>query len=288
MITGSASWFGGAVAVMLLFATGGTSAQPTEADEQRVRDLYASAEYEEALVVLGTASSATMLQYKALCLLALGRQAEAETAVRSLVVAAPELTVSAEEMAPKFVEMLTHARGELLPDILQELFATARQQYRAKAVAAARAGFEKVLALSSPPDVRDVDRVADLRLLAEGFIDLSETSQSSPPTNPVVAESAPDVPLKSPTTKPAVAVRQVLPPWPVDLAPVETLVTGAVRVRISALGKVTSADVIKSVHPRYDRDVLATVHRWEYSPATVNGAPVESESNVEIRIYPRR
>src|SRR5262245_49080613 len=61
------------------------------------RDLYAAAEYEDALAVLNrlqpTASAPderrTIEQYRAYCLLALGRSADAEKAIAAVVAATP-------------------------------------------------------------------------------------------------------------------------------------------------------------------------------------------------------
>jgi hypothetical protein len=49
-----------------------------------------------------------------------------------------------------------------------------------------------------------------------------------------------------------------------------------------------SAVMAKRIDPRYDARVLAATRFWEYTPATQDGVPVESESFVEINISPTR
>jgi hypothetical protein len=42
--------------------------------------------------------------------------------------------------------------------------------------------------------------------------------------------------------------------------------------------------MIKGLHPSYDQRLLAAAMDWEYTPATLNGMPVDSESIVEVRV----
>jgi TonB family protein len=78
-----------------------------------------------------------------------------------------------------------------------------------------------------------------------------------------------------------------MPPWP-STTPIFRTVTGSVRVRIGADGRVSSATMVKNLDPRYDARVLAAASFWEYKPATEDGVPVESESIVEINVKPPR
>lgn len=59
---------------------------------------------------------------------------------------------------------------------------------------------------------------------------------------------------------------------------------GSVEVVIDAEGKVTSAKLVQSVHPRYDQVLLAAARAWRYKPATKNGAPVEYVKVVDIKL----
>ena len=268
------------------------SAQSQESLELRVRDLYASAEYDQALSAIGSSQDPAAQQYRALCLLALGRQADAERALEGLIASAPEFTLSAEDMPPRFIALFAQQRREIVPGVLRKLFAEAREDYRAKAFDRALPQFKRVLALSSQPEVRDVEGVDDLRLLAESFIDIATASEASKPVAVAAAVAAPVAPppATAPVRRalqPAAAIRQEMPPWPPNF-PVRTALSGSVRIRINTSGRVMSAAMVRSIEPRYDARVLAATHFWEYRPATENGMPVESESVVEININPTR
>ena len=73
------------------------------------RELYASAEYERALAALNriratgiaNADVPTVEQYRALCLLALGRSTEAEDAIAAVVSAAPSYTPAGSDVSPR-------------------------------------------------------------------------------------------------------------------------------------------------------------------------------------------
>ena len=74
-----------------------------------VRDLYASANYEQALALLDRLkqespaspdAAVAIEQYRALCLLALNRRAEAETAIESVYAIDPVFRPREEDTAP--------------------------------------------------------------------------------------------------------------------------------------------------------------------------------------------
>jgi tetratricopeptide (TPR) repeat protein len=142
------------------------SAQSQPRVEDRVRDLYAAAEYDQALSLLADSNEPAAQQYRALCFLALGRDADAERALEALISSAPEFVVPADEMPPRFVTLFAQQRREIVPGVLKRLFSEARDDYRAKAYDRAVPQFKKIIALSSDDVVSDLDGVADLRLLA--------------------------------------------------------------------------------------------------------------------------
>lgn len=253
--------------------------------DERVRQLYAAAEYEQALEAIGAAADTAAEQYRALCLLALGRTAAAEASVVALVSAFPDFAVSDTDTPPRFVAMVGRVRNELLPTILRRQFAEARELFQAKAYDQALPLFERVMALSAGPEARQVEGVEDLRLLAAGFIDLAKAPREAPrDATPVAATEASAGPTPPPTLTRPVARRQVVPPWPEEAGRLVFQRIGSVRVQISDTGRVTGSTMIKGVHPAYDRRLLAAAMDWEYIPASRNGVPVESESVVEIRV----
>lgn len=268
------------------------SAQSQESLELRVRDLYASAEYDQALTVIGDSQDPAAQQYRALCLLALGRQADAEAAVKRLITSTPEFSLSAEDMPPRFITLFAQQRREIVPGVIRKIFAEAREDYRAKVFDRALPQFKRVLALSAEPEVRSAEGVDDIRLLAESFIEIATASEASKPEAVTTAVAAPVAPppATAPVRRvlqPAAAVSQEMPPWPAG-TPVRAALSGSVRVKINTSGRVTSATIVRSIEPRYDARVLAATHFWEYRPATENGVPVDSESVVEININPTR
>jgi hypothetical protein len=256
-----------------------------EADP-RVMQLYAAAEYEQALALLGTSREPEAQLYRALCLLALGRHEETSGVVKALVLASPDFTASSEEVPPRFATMLQKARSQLLPGILRGIFGEARARYQEKAFDQALVQFEQLLSLASAADVRDLEGVGDLRVLSEGFVDLAKAAQ--PPASAIATPVAADRPVRTAdaaVVTPARAIKQDMPPWPAALDmnnPIKN--DGAVRVQISENGRVTSATMVRTINAVYDLRLLAAARSWEYMPARLNGVAVASESVIEVHL----
>ena len=84
---------------------------------------------------------------------------------------------------------------------------------------------------------------------------------------------------------PPIVISQALPPWqPLSAMDRTMQFRGSVEVVIDAEGKVASATLVQSVHPRYDQILLNAARAWRYKPATKNGAPVEYVKVVDIRL----
>ena len=89
-----------------------------------VRNLYASAEYEEALTAIGRLKSnadlsgvAEVDRYRALCLIALGRSAEADQAIERTVTLDPLYQPAAADASPRVRLAFSEVRQRLLPQI---------------------------------------------------------------------------------------------------------------------------------------------------------------------------
>src|SRR5439155_16866512 len=155
------------------------------------RDLYASAAYEDALSVLSRLPAAVtseetraIAQYRAFCLLALGRATEAERAIETVVFAQPSFHPSDSDASPRLRAAFTDVRRRMLPGIVQERYAGAKAAFDRKEFEAARDGFGTVVDLLSDPDLAEAAKQAplsDLRTLAAGFRDLSTTAAAPPP-----------------------------------------------------------------------------------------------------------
>ena len=109
--------------ILVLSVSSSAAAQATEVD---FKALYAAAEYDKALDVVGSLDTLEAQQYRALCLLALGRTVDAGTAIESLVNASPTFIPSSEDAPPRFVELVTKVRQKLLPTIARRVFTEGR------------------------------------------------------------------------------------------------------------------------------------------------------------------
>ena len=85
------------------------------------RDLYASAAYEDALAMLGRLNTTGLRnddgrvadQYRALCLLALGKTSEASQAIESVVAADPAYHPTDGEVSPRVRAVFSDVRRDL-------------------------------------------------------------------------------------------------------------------------------------------------------------------------------
>jgi len=267
------------------------------------RDLYASARYDEALAVLNDLRPAenaaapsdrkSIEQYRSLCLLALGRGSEAESAIAAVVTADPSYLPNETDASPRVRAAFSEVRRRLLPDIVNARYAAARGEFDRKSYADAMQHFRLVLSLLDDPDMGG--KLADLKTLASGFLDLS-VAASTPPPAPAKAEvatpPAPAVPQADPNriytmvdkdVTPPVIVRQELP----RLTPAmksQARDTGVVEIVIDELGRVSFAAMRQSVHPVYDSTLLAAVREWKYQPATIGGKPVKYRKLIQINV----
>ena len=273
--------------------------------------LYASAQYEDALSTLNQLRSSGMSstdvpaieQYRALCLLALGRAAEAEEAIAAVVAANPTYAPSLSDISPRVRSAFTDVRRRVLPNVLQQKYLESKASFDRKEYRAAGEGFTQLLTVlsdASMAEITDRPPLSDLKLLAKGFQDLSATAlANAPPPAP-----APAVRAEAPTaradsnaavvtpriytladaavTQPVI-VNQTLPPYPRrPLRPMQ----GVVEVVVDERGNVENAVIRASVDSLYDALALAASRTWSYRPAMRNGAPVKFRKLVQIRIQP--
>src|SRR3954470_15994262 len=110
------------------------------------RDLYASARYDEALSVLNGLPSTgesterkSIEQYRSLCLLALGRGAEAESAIAAVVTADPMFIPGEADASPRVRLAFSEVRQRLLPQIATARYSGAKAAYDRKDYTAAEA-----------------------------------------------------------------------------------------------------------------------------------------------------
>lgn len=274
---------------------------------QQVRVLYASAAYEDALSMAARMQASGVKpeveQYRVFCLVALGRTAEAEKAIATVVKEDPAFLPDASETSPRIHEMFNRVRRTLVPEIAQRMYLDARGALDRRDRDAAMAKFTALVTLidttikESPELEQEEPMLGELKLLASGFLDLSKAvAEARPKAEPVApapvgtsgrtaaGTTAAREPLQ---IMPALPVRQELPAWnPPDPANRREF-RGAIRVFISETGRVTGAELAPGIHPLYDRQLLAAAKSWEYQPATKNGVAIASEKVIEVVLKPR-
>src|SRR5262249_8147151 len=255
------------------------------------RDLYASAAYEDALAALNRVPESgrsvedtrAVSQYRAFCLLALNRTAEAERAIEALVARDPMYRPT-NDVSPRVRAAFTDVRRRVLPGIIQQTYADAKAAFDRKEFDSAAAGFTRALDVMNDPDAAQVAALGDLRTLAGGFRDLAAKASAPPPPPPpapapVASAPTPAMPaaprIYSPTDPnvvPPQIIKQDLPPFPGQLVMTRT---GAIEVTIDENGAVESALIRQSVGSQYDNIALKAAHDWRYVPASIDGRPVK-------------
>jgi hypothetical protein len=309
---------------ILVLALGSAGlAAPPDAQEllASARGLYASAAYEEALAVLGTAEAVEpgvaleLERYRALCLFALGQRDAARAALATLVGQHPLYVPTEADLPPTLVSMVHEVRRELLPDIARRTYADVRAQLASGQTAVAVPALERVVQITGDPDVSGVEGMADLRLLADGFLALAKATAAAapPPETAPTSGSAEAVPAAEPTTgtngtttdTPAAAsgaaasralytaadadvaqpgiIEQEIPPWWINSSSRSGMTfTGYLRVVIDETGAVESAAMLRPVHPGYDPELLRVAKQWRYTPALKDGKPVRFLKVIQI------
>ena len=280
-------------ALGLAASAGAQPVEPARAQIlDRVRTLYVSAAYEEALAAMPpvdrTAVATDLEQYRALCLLALGREQEAVSTVERLVSDDPLFVPPAGDTSPRVRSMFEAARSRLVPSIVKREYGEAKASFEAKDDDAARGGFRRALDLIASLPEADRSSLADLRLLAAEFLDLSAARAAAPPPVTRVTE----IPVANPEPRvefvPPVPILERLPAWiPPNADALRTTYVGVLRVTISGDGRVAQATIVKSSHPAYDAAAVRAARQWTYRPATRGGLPVAAERDIQIRLIPR-
>jgi hypothetical protein len=268
------------------------------------RDLYASARYDEALAVLnglqptndgGVSDRKSIEQYRSLCLLALNRGTEAESAIAAVVMADPLFMPGEAEASPRVRAAFSDVRQRLLPEIAATRYAAPKATYDRKEYAAAEQQFRDLVVLLNDPQIGS--RSGDLRTLAAGFVDLAAAAAAPPPepkraepppapapvAEPIVPKPAHVWTGEEPGVTPPVALRQEVPRVPNTLSP-QARERGLLEVLIDEQGRVTGLTMRLSIHPMYDPLLIAAARDWRYKPAMVGGAPVKFKKLIQVSV----
>jgi TonB family protein len=270
------------------------------------RDLYASARYDEALAVLSGLPSDVMAtdrksieQYRSLCLLALGRSAEAESAIAAVITADPLFMPGESDASPRVRAAFSEVRQRLLPQIASTRYTVAKAAFDRKEYSSAESQFRGLLALLDDPQMNG--RLPDLRTLATGFLDLASAA-AAPPPEPKKTEAPAPMPMAAtplgaprepkiwvaddPGVVLPVAIRQDVPRVPTTIS-AQARERAILELIIDEQGRVMNLNLRLSIHPMYDPQLLAAARDWRYRPATVDGVPVKFRKVIQITVDKR-
>ena len=139
------------------------------------------------------------------------------------------------------------------------------------------------------PDFEPPGDPADLRTLAQGFLDLSRTAGHAVLPEVSSAPSLPAAPLKpqpafavggEPGVTPPVPIRQDVPKWVTQFA--QQRGEGLLALMIAEDGRVESVTIVDSIHTLYDAAVLNAAKTWRYQPAMKAGKPIRFQMTAKI------
>jgi hypothetical protein len=287
------------------------AAMPAAAQESlaNARQLYASADYKSALTMLNallaTSPSPQDRQsielYRTFCLVAMNNTDEANKAIEAMVSRDPLYRPNMDDVPPRLRTVFSDTRKRLLPALIQERYLIAKTAFDRADYKSAAEGFTQVLIALSDPDIAPASKqppLADLRVLASGFSDLTVRALTPPPVQsaPIAVQAAPPVSEAAATTAPRAPViyttddKNVSPPVAIkqDLPSFPGRVTfdrvGVLEVVIDTSGSVESATMVETVEPLYNRLVLAAAKTWIYRPARLEGTPVKYRKRIEIKL----
>ena len=283
------------------------------------RQLYASADYEGALTALervqadsGDERKMEVEKYRVLCLVALGRSAEADAVIERMLKTDPLYEPSLADAPPRIRTAFGRVRDRVLPSLARATYDAGKAAFDQKQFDHAAAKLDETLRILDQAGESETGDLADLRTLAKGFLDLSRASLTpasaknavaEPPRQPTAAAtntaadavSNPAAEAPNPVPGPPrpdsdpIAKRQVLPPWSNNALGALSRVEyrGTIEVDIDEGGRVVGAEITRSIHPLYDPALLKASREWLYEPAYRDGQPVRIRKRVDIVLQPR-
>lgn len=316
----------GVTALLLTALLTSGSARPARAQVpaslEGAMSLYAAAAYDDSLAMLDRLPTAgieptarvSIDHYRMLCLLALGRTADAEGVIASLLDLHPTYRIAEGDASPRVMKVFAEARRRALPGVIDRRYQDAKRLYTAGDYAAAATGFAVVRTLLGDVELTATDpRLTDLAQVAAGFEELCRAAIAAAERRVAEAAAAADAaataarareaelaeaarkaaepaPIPPPPSEPAdgiysvahrgvvapVVIRQDLRRWTGPLPrPEAGTPLGQLEVVIDETGSVIGAAVVTSVSGFYDAVLLDSAKSWKYQPATKDGRPVK-------------
>jgi TonB family protein len=265
-------------------------------DLSAAKALYASGAYEEALTALSRMTKENpgqVEQYRALCLLALGRTSEARRSLERMVMLQPRDTITdsdgSEDLPPPFLVMFHDVRRQVLPVAARDIYAKAKANVEAEHYAAASAQLKEMLAILADADLSDqADNLADLTLFGKGFLALAQFQLAAAATPALAAPASKIYSASDHDVTAPVEIERRVPVWAsANPAAQKDINVGAVVIVIDEKGAVESAVIRTSVNPSYDAVLLEAAKKWQFRPARLKGQPVKYRKSYEIMLWAR-
>jgi tetratricopeptide (TPR) repeat protein len=255
------------------------------------KGLYESAEYDRALAALERIDTIAItpdqrrdrVLYQALCLLALEKEADAESKIGEMVRADP-LFSPGRETPPRLRDLVDEVRARMRPELAQQHYRTGKEHFDREEYARALEEFTLVIRLADSDDANGgASQLEDLKLLASGFRDLARSALEPKPV-PTAGVSPGPAPVVPP-----VAIREDLPAWPTALAsrvapPISGRISGVLDIIIGPDGRVDSVNFVDRIHPVYDALLFSAVRRWRYEPATRGGQAISYLKRLTVNV----
>jgi TonB family protein len=297
---------------LALLVAGETTAQD---QLSAAKDLYASAAYEDALSALARVKDADLAQqvdqYRAFSLFALGRTAEAETVVESIIKRDPLAVPDARDASPRITALFAQVRKRLLPDLIRDGYRSARATMDAGDIAGAVPKLHQVSSMLE--EAKSIgasnDALADMGVLVKGFLDLAksmadraaaeEAAAAIPPAPAEPVAAAIPTPSETFVNKPPlgiytvldtdvigpIAIRQQMPTVPHSVARnISGRTSGILEITINEKGRVENAIMREPVNPTFDSVVMAAASSWQYRPATKGGTAVKYIKRIAVSV----
>ncbi|HEX6463588.1 MAG TPA: energy transducer TonB [Vicinamibacterales bacterium] len=306
-----------ALALTAMFAIG-SAGRPAADSLNAAKELYGSAAYEDALAMLTRLSPTAppgeaqqIEEYESLCLYALGRTADAETAVRGLIEHDPLFDLQGEDASPRVRAMFVDVRKRLLPQIAKERYRSAKSEIDRQEYVAAESHLAEVRHIIDEArrlgvgdgSLDDLDTLADgFRELAGAAIAKAAAAAAKAPAPPASAAGAATVPAaivepKQPPAStiydasdtgvsPPVTIAQMIPTVPSELIFGVRDRKGVLALTIAADGHVEAATMRQGFDSPYDQIVLSAARNWRYKPAMKDGAPVRYLKTIVLAYKP--
>lgn len=245
-----------------------------------VKSLYATAAYEDTLALLSRIEAAGdadvrdgIDEYRALCLMALGRDGDAEKAMEALATRHPLTLEQLDQRAPRFVSLYQQVRARLVPTLATTAYASGKRAYDSGAFPEAAAQFREAVALL---ESLKASQPSELALLASGFLALAEKSVAPAPTPapiPAPAAAAATAPVTAPVNTPTELAGRSEGSAP----PTETLSTAATAA--------TAATAVDAAAVDVDVATVVEVTEVEAPPSDPSPRPEPAQFTPVPRLY---